>query len=169
MERRIQATSRRARERLRRSVDSWAERTTARATGPGVGLIGLDVSRPPSRLRTRSWVPIVAAGVLGALLLAVLRVDVIRMRFALARSFEEQLALEERKRELTVEMRKLRDPAELARRAEALGFRRAEHLIDLEPLPAAPGGTDPDAGPDAVRARRIALAAAGERQAGTRP
>jgi hypothetical protein len=64
--------------------------------------------------------------------LAVLRMDVIRMGFTRARAFEDELGLEQLKRELTVEMRQLRDPAVLARRARELGFRRAERLIDLE-------------------------------------
>ncbi len=132
--RRSRAAARRARENLRRSIDQWAVRTSERLAGrPGVGLIGLDVNRTPSRLRTRSWVPLVAAGIAGALFLAGLRMDVIRMRFALAQAFEEELRLEQLKRDLTVEMRRLRDPSVLARRAEELGFRRAERMIDLAP------------------------------------
>jgi len=121
--------------RLRRSlaaaVDRWAERSSQRHAGPDVGLIGLDVAQLPSRLRTGSWMPVLAAMVAGAMFLAVLRMDVIRMRFAVAQAFEEELRLQEEKRELTVRMRQLRDPAVLAQRAEALGFRRAERLIDL--------------------------------------
>lgn len=131
--RRARASAMRARDKLRRSVDRWAERTSARAArNPAVGLIGLDVSRPPLRLRPRSWVPLVAAAVVGAMFLAVLRMDVIRMRFALAQSFAEELRLEDVKRERTVRMRQLRDPAVLARNARRLGFRRAERLIDLD-------------------------------------
>jgi hypothetical protein len=106
---------------------------------PDAGLIGLDVSRTPIRLKTRSWVPLAAAALAGALLLAVLRVDVIRIRFGLAESLEEEIRLEGLKRQLTVEMRQLRDPAVLSRRAQDLGFQRAEQLIELPaegaPLP----------------------------------
>lgn len=115
-----------------KSVDQWAERASERAGAPGTSLIGFDVSRLPRRLQTRSWAAVLVAAVLGALFLAVLRMDVIRMRFTLAQAFEEELRLEELKRELTVDMRQLRDPAILAERAEQLGFRRAERLIDLE-------------------------------------
>ena len=120
------------RRRIREAVDHWAERASERhARGPEIDLIGLDVTRLPGRLRTGSWLPVVAAAVVGAMFLAVLRMDVIRMRFSVAQAFEEEMRLEEVKRELTVEMRQLRDPAVLAQRAEQLGFRRAERLIDL--------------------------------------
>lgn len=94
-------------------------------------LIGLDVSRMPGRLKTRSIAPAVVAAVVGALFLTVLRIDVIRVRFGLQESLAAELRLEEKKRRLTVEMRELRDPAQLSRRARELGFRRAEYLIDL--------------------------------------
>ncbi len=122
----------RLRARVDRSIDRWAERRSQRAANPGISLIGLDVATPPGRLRTSSWAPVVVAAVIGAMFLAVLRMDVIRMRFTLAGSFEEELRLKELKRELIVDMRQLRDPAVLARRARELGFRRAERLIDLE-------------------------------------
>lgn len=147
--RRARASATRARERLRRSIDQWAERSSARSQRSHIGLIGLDVSRPPGRLRGASWLPVVAAAVVGSLFLAGLRMDVIRMRLALAESFEQELRLEQEQRELTVEMRRRRDPAELARQAADLGFRRAERLIDLDArpvLPGAPGGTGPRPG-----------------------
>ncbi len=132
--RRTRAATTRARQELRRSVDRWAARTSARAAAnPAINLIGLDVARAPGRLRGTSWLPVLAAALIGALFLAGLRVDVIRMRLARAKSFETELRLEQEERELTVLMRRLRDPAELARRANELGFRRAERLIDLAP------------------------------------
>lgn len=144
--RRTRASAARARDRLRRSIDRWAVRSSARASRPQIGLIGLDVSRAPSRLRGASWLPVAAAALAGALFLAGLRMDVIRMRLALAESFEQELRLEQEQRELTVEMRRRRDPAELARQAAALGFRRAERMIDLDTpamRPAPPTGTEP--------------------------
>lgn len=119
-------------------------------------LIGLDVARTPLRLKTRSFAPIVAAALAGALLLAVLRIDVIRVRFGLADSLAKELQLEEEKRRLTVEMRKLRDPAALSRRARELGFKRAEQLIDL------PGaGASPTRRPREERARPLQIEMAG--------
>ena len=131
--RRARAVSARARDNLRRSVDRWAVRSSARAAASrSIGLIGLDVSRRPFRFRRRSWIPVFAATAVGMMFLAVLRMDLIRMRFGLAQAFAEELRLEELKREWTVTMRQLRDPAVLARNAERLGFRRAEQLIDLD-------------------------------------
>ena len=118
--------------RVGRSVDLWAERGSERAANPVISLIGRDVATPPGRLRTGSWAPLIVAAVVGAMFLAVLRMDVIRMGFTRARAFEEEMSLEQRKRDLTVEMRQLRDPAVLARHAREMGFRRAERLIDLE-------------------------------------
>ena len=54
------------------------------------------------------------------------------MGFTLAGTFDETHRLEELKRELTVDMRQLRDPAALIRHARELGFRRAERLIELD-------------------------------------
>jgi hypothetical protein len=120
-------------------------------------LIGLDVARAPVRLQTRSWAPLVAAGLAGSLFLATLRMDVLRMRFSVAEHFEEQLRLEQTERDLTVRMRQLRDPAALSERARELGFRRAEQLIYLhesEPW------RDPARPPAAPRSRTIELASA---------
>lgn len=140
----------RLRAQLDRSIDRWAERTSNRAAASGTPLVGLDVASPPGRLRTSSWLPVAGVIVGGALLLAILRIDVIRMGFSLAGAFEEQHRLEELQRELTVNMRQLRDPAVLIRRARELGFRRAERLIEVDenrrtpaPLPSRlndPGG-----------------------------
>jgi hypothetical protein len=124
---------------LRTLLDRLDEFGTRDERRTRVTLIGLDVSRPPMRLKTRSWAPLAAAALMGALLLAVLRVDVIRIRFGLAERLAEELRLEDLKRQLTVEMRTLRDPAVLSRRARDLGFERATNLIDLPthgaPLP----------------------------------
>jgi hypothetical protein len=129
----------RVRARVNEWIDRWAERASDRSgASSAIGLIGLDVAQPPSRLRTRSWAGVAAAAVAGMMFLAVLRVDVIRMRFSVAEAFEEELRLEEVKRELTVEMRRLRDPAVLVERAGELGFRRAERLIDVGAAPPRP-------------------------------
>jgi hypothetical protein len=111
--------------------------------------------------------PLLVAGVAGALFLAVLRMDVIRMRFAVAQAFEEELRLQELKRELTVDMRQLRDPAQLARRAEKLGFRRAEQLIDLDTHVEAQGSPSRQSRPE--RRGPVELAATGDLRGRGRP
>jgi hypothetical protein len=153
---------RNARRRLRerRNVRHRARRQNRPATS--VTLIGLDVSRAPLRLQTRSWAPLVVAALAGGLFLATLRTDVLRMRFSVAEHFKQQLQLEQQKRQLTVKMRQLRDPAELSQRARALGFRRAERLIDLR------GADSPDR-PAEPMGRAIELASAATTPHGVTP
>ena len=136
----------------RRLVDGLLARGSRRSKRrPAIALIGLDVSRPPLRFQTHSWIPTAAALIVGGLFLAVLRMDVTRMRIDLGDAFKEELRLEEAERQLTVEMRRLRDPAVLTRRAAERGFRRADQLIDLE-------GPSPAVSPPAPSRRSIALA-----------
>ena len=72
---------------------------------------------------------------LGALCLVALRVDILRTRYALAEALEHEQKLLAERRDLTVEMRRLRDPARLTSLARKRGFVRPERVIDLE-LPA---------------------------------
>ncbi len=72
---------------------------------------------------------------LGALCLVALRVDILRTRYALAEALALEQQLLSERRDLTVEMRRLRDPARLATLARKRGFVRPERVIDLE-LPA---------------------------------
>ncbi len=137
---------------LRRLVDELLVRDSRRSQRrSAIVLIGLDVSRPPLRLQTRSWIPSAAALLLGGLFLTTLRMDVTRMRLQLGHAFKEELRLEEIERQLTVDMRRLRDPAVLTRRAAEGGFGRADRLIDLEGPPSRAGLPGP-------RRRSIALA-----------
>jgi len=104
-------------------------------------LIGLDVSG--RRGGARRWIgwPLVLAGLVLALAVAWLRVDLIRMRYALADGLAAEQELLEEQRRLTAEMRALRDPSGLAERARELGFVHPERVIDL-PLDAAPAPGD---------------------------
>lgn len=118
------------------SNDDHAEGARDRASR--LDLIGLDVS---GRTRhARAWLawPVIAAALLLALGVAVLRVDLIRMRYALAAGLASEQRLLDEQRQLTAHMRELRDPAELARRARELGFVHPARVIDLpfEPGPA---------------------------------
>ncbi len=116
---------------------------TDRDHGPRLDLIGLDVSgRRGGRRAWISW-PVVLAALLLALGVAALRVDLIRMRYALADGLAAEQSLLEEQRRLTAEMRGLRDPSGLARRARELGFVHPERVIDLdvdEALPAVGAG-----------------------------
>lgn len=91
-----------------------------------------------SRRATRlpRWLPLaVAAGLLAALSVAALRVDMIRLRYGLAQALEQEKSLLEERRTMLASVRALRDPARLARAAEKRGFQRPTDILDL---PAAP-------------------------------
>jgi hypothetical protein len=107
-----------------------------------VGLIGLDVSRSPKRLHARSAVPILITALASALFLVALRSEVLRLRHALANAVAEEQELSERKRRLTVEMRKLRDPGHLTHLAREAGFQHPERLFHLYEDSAPPNAPD---------------------------
>jgi len=96
-----------------------------------INLIGLDVANQPSRLRRHQFAPALIAALVCALFLVALRVDLIRMRYAMAQTLAQEQELFESQRTLTVKMRQQRDPARIAQQARELGFIRPERIIDL--------------------------------------
>jgi hypothetical protein len=96
-----------------------------------LGLIGIDLARGPSRVRAGALIPLMAVALLAALTLASLRIDLLRIRYAVAENIDREQVLQAEQRSLTAEMRKLRDPVALTRRADELGFVRPERMIDL--------------------------------------
>ena len=106
---------------------------SVRSARRGLDLVGLDFSGRAVRWRprVREIAPILAAALLAALLVAVLRVDLLRVRYALADAVAREQSLLAEKRELTVEMRQLRQPSLLAEYARERGFVRPEHVIRL--------------------------------------
>jgi len=106
-----------------------------------VELIGRDIAGTPLRSRPRSRLfPVALVGALiAALCLAALRVDLIRQRYDLAEAMKTEKQLLERKRLLTAQSRRLRDPARLSRLAAERGFVRPDRLIDIEPVDVAAG------------------------------
>jgi len=74
----------------------------------------------------------IAVGTLAAaLVIASLRVSILRLRYQLSAAVSEETRLLERQRAVTVELRKLRDPARLHQLASELGFARPEQVIQL--------------------------------------
>ena len=96
-------------------------------------IVGRDIGREPRRARRNRQA--VHAALLGAacalLLLAGLRVQLTELRYRLAEATREEHALDETRRELIVEVRRLRDPKRLAELAARQGFARPESVIDL--------------------------------------
>ncbi len=99
-----------------------------------VGKVRRDSKRAPRDRRSRLWAPWLVAALGAALLLSALRIDLIRIRYGLARAVTTEQSLLEKKRELTVAMRQIRNPETLAEKARTLGFVRPEQLIVL-PIP----------------------------------
>ena len=96
-------------------------------------IVGRDIGGTPRRRRRDRWA--VHAVLLGAacalLLLAGLRVQLTELRYRLAEATREERALDETRRELIVEVRRLREPKHLAELATRQGFVRPESVIDL--------------------------------------
>lgn len=135
----------RAADRMRRS--SWSG-----IAAPDVAedhrreLVGRDFRDLRETGRFRLVVAVLVVALVGGLLLAALRVDLIRMRYAMAEAMKEEQAAFALHRELTVALQERRDPARVAARARALGFVRPEQIIDLEAPPrprVARRGTEP--------------------------
>jgi hypothetical protein len=103
--------------------------------GHGMGLIGVDVAAGDRPGIGRGLLPLLIAGLIVALGVASLRIDLLRIRYALAETVAEEQRLLDEQRNLTVRMRTLRDPVHLSKRAHELGFVRPERLIDLQGTP----------------------------------
>jgi len=101
-------------------------------------ITGRDVSAPAPAPRRFAWprpaaLGTVAAGaVCAALLLVSLRMDSIRLRYALADAVRVEQQLLDQQRRLTVQVRHLRDPRRLEALAGELGIAPASCVIDLD-------------------------------------
>ncbi len=112
---------------------------------------GRDVSKsePPRRIlpgiRPTSLGIIAAGAVCAALLLVALRMDSVRLRYALAEAVRAEQGLLDEQRSLIVEVRQLRDPRRLEGLGRELGLAPAACIVDLDHPRPCPG--DPAAGP----------------------
>ena len=109
-------------------------RWLARKPGHGpvdFGGLGVSLARRRPRLGARLVLPPLIAALLVALGVAAVRIDLLRVRYAVAAATLEEQRLLDLSRSLTAAMRKLRDPVHLALQAGELGFARPARLIDL--------------------------------------
>jgi hypothetical protein len=120
----------------------WSEERARLFSGAETGQ---ESSRSDARLVGRDFAPVPTGGrrpfrpivtltigtVLAALLLVSLRVDIVRLRYAVAEAASEEELLLERQREMTVRVRELRDPARLRALASERGFTRPMRVITL--------------------------------------
>lgn len=102
-----------------------------RESGGPLDLIGLDMAPSRREISKQTWVPAIAAIVLAALLLAGLRMNIIRLRYDVATglSLEQELLAE--KRDMTVSLLRLREPKLLSELAVERGFATPGRVINL--------------------------------------
>lgn len=109
--------------------------SAARPGDRGGSWIGRDLGRARprggSRLRGRPLAALLLAGLLCALGLAALRIDILRARYALAEAIHEEKSLQEAQRRHLARVETLRDPARLAALARKRGFERPERVLEL--------------------------------------
>ena len=114
---------------LARIRDDWARRRRRglawARSWTGLDLIGEDSAR------TRNFLPLLVLALIAALAISALRIDLIRVRYAMATAMAEEKTLLEEHRNLIVRRRQLRDPVELAIQAHARGFRPPTQVIVL--------------------------------------
>lgn len=132
------------------SVSKWIER--ARSFNSSISkIIGGDSGRwaafgfsgKNDPRRANALVPLLIVGLVTALGVAALRIDLIRTRYAVAASMEAEKSLIEEQRTLIARKRQLRDPTILAVEARKRGFRPPTHIFSI-PDPTALGATLPD-------------------------
>ena len=101
---------------------------------PAAGdLVGRDFARvrAAGRLSTRRIVWLVGVAFACALALAALRIDILRVRYALGEAIREEKALIQAQRQQIAVLEGLRNPSRLVDVAQHLGFAPPERVIDL--------------------------------------
>lgn len=120
--------------------------SSARVAGvSGREWIGVDFAGSRSPRRSHVLIPLLMVAIVAALGVAALRIDLIRIRYALAATMAEERALLEEQRGLIVRKRERLDPVELAIQARMRGFGPPAHVFTLP---------DPVLGPDPAETPR---------------
>lgn len=97
-------------------------------------LVGRDFARvraSTARLSTRRIAWLVGIAFTCALALAALRIDILRVRYALGAAIREEKALVQQQRQETATLEALRHPSRLVELAEQRGFAPPRRVIDL--------------------------------------
>jgi hypothetical protein len=117
------------------------------APRPRAEIVGRDLAGAPRRAQSRARLrlPIALGAIAAALLLVTLRIEILRLRYALAEVASEEHALLEHSRQLTVRVRELRDPKRLRRLAVERGFTRPDRVLSV-PLRGAAATSEPAVG-----------------------
>lgn len=122
------------------SVDAHRDESSPEAGRPTRDeWIGVDFGSFVRSNSSRAWIPLAIIGLVAALGLAALRMDLIRTRYALADVMARENALLVEHRALIATQRSLRDPTALAARAQKLGFQPARSVYTIiDPMPTSP-------------------------------
>ncbi|MBC8341048.1 MAG: hypothetical protein H8E63_05235 [Proteobacteria bacterium] len=80
---------------------------------------------------SHTWLTAIAAVVIASLLLAGLRMTIVRLRYAVAEGVTVEQGLLAEKRDMTVDLLRLREPKLLSVQAAALGFSAPERIINF--------------------------------------
>ena len=98
-------------------------------------LVGRDLAKDAPRRRIPIWlIPgIVVGGVFAALAIVQVRVELIGQGYKRYSAVQRLQVLEEEQRNLTAQVRELRDPARLTKLAREMGLSRPDHVIALAP------------------------------------
>ncbi|MEE2679154.1 MAG: hypothetical protein VX546_11300 [Myxococcota bacterium] len=115
------------------------KRSVATATGR-LDLVGRDLGRTertprPARRRVTLLFTVAMAA---ALAVAALRIDLIRIRYGLAKAVHTEKALLQERREIVARVRALRDPVRLSELARRQGFVRPSHIQAIPPIETRP-------------------------------
>jgi hypothetical protein len=104
---------------------------SVRSSGDLVGRDFARVRASAGRPSTRRIAALVAVAFACALGLAALRIDILRVRYALGAALREEKALVQEQRQRTAELEALRHPSRLVEVAQKLGFAPPQRVIDL--------------------------------------
>ena len=100
-----------------------------------INLAGRDLARVRTapRSRRRLLAILMTGALLAGFSLAALRIDILRLRYALADALARQQVLFEEHRVATARLEVLRDPARLTALADERGLSRPQRVIELAP------------------------------------
>jgi hypothetical protein len=115
---------------LLRAKDRFDARRLPELRSPG-RWIGVDLAGQDGSQHARKLLPLLVLALIAALGISALRIDLIRIRYAMASVVERETDLLEEQRKLIVRRRQLRDPIELAVQARARGFRPPHQIVLL--------------------------------------
>lgn len=112
-----------------------------RSRGIAGDLVGRDFARVRlsahgPRMRPLRW--LIVSAFACAFAIAALRIDILRVRYALGEAVSVEKALVLELREGSAALETLRDPTRLAALARERGFRRPDRILEIEPGATAP-------------------------------